>query len=231
MQQETFIISGEEIEEENLVEFRLLYSGDLPASGNRTRGRGEDKHRIRRVLHPQLRRLWTINTNLRKLAVKTKKGAWHIDIGNSLVPTENQRFENGIRTIGKNWNRQGYDFLPLVTEDFTLRCRLDILLLRPGEKKHIYCMGDIDGQLKTLFDGFRIPKDEEDIGKNDGPQEDEIPFFCLLEDDNLITEVHVVTDQLLLLPDHKIAKATDAFVVIDVKLNHQDARGDGNIFG
>ena len=131
---------------------------------------------------------------------------------------DDKSFGDGLRIIGKNWSRAGYELVPLVTPEHALRCSLDILLLRPGEDKFIFKMGDIDGQLKTLFDGLKIPDSEAETG-NSPPQNDETPFFCLLQDDRLITDVHVTTDQLLLLPNHKEVTANDAFVVIDVKLN------------
>ena len=100
-----------------------------------------------------------------------------------------------------------------------LRCSLDILLLRPEETKFIFTQGDIDGQLKTLFDALRLPKEEEEPSEA-SPLEDETPFFCLLEDDRLISEVHVTADQLLLLPNKREVKANDAFVTVHVKINH-----------
>ncbi len=51
-----------------------------------------------------------------------------------------------------------------------------------------------------------------------GPQTDETPFYCLLEDDKLISEVRVTTDQLLLLPEHHDLKPNDAMLVIRVLL-------------
>jgi hypothetical protein len=40
----------------------------------------------------------------------------------------------------------------------------------------------------------------------------------LLEDDSLISEVSIVTDNLLLLPNSQEIKPNDAFLVIDVQL-------------
>jgi hypothetical protein len=56
--------------------------------------------------------------------------------------------------------------------------------------------GDIDNRLKTLFDGLRIPKELKEIG-GVPIEDDEKPFFCLLQDDALITEVKVRADTLL----------------------------------
>jgi hypothetical protein len=227
---ETIIGSGEPIEEENLVEFRLLYRGELLPCSNSKR-RTEEKHVIRQQLHPQLRRLWSVNRGLRALACERGGIQTGPILVNYIPPSQsdlNAAFNRGIADIGKNWNSAGFDFVPLVTEQFALRCNLDILLLRPEEKKYIFEQGDIDGQLKTLFDAFRRPAD---VGEAGGhiPTADENPFFCLLQDDRLISEVHVVTDQLLLLPGERATKANDAFVVIHVKLNHITATL-GNVF-
>ena len=122
--------------------------------------------------------------------------------------------------IGNNWNRSGYQCVPLVTQELALRCSLDILLLRPGEDKFIFEQGDIDGQVKTLFDALKIPKNLAEAGGT-APGKDETPFFCLLEDDKLISEVRVVSDRLLLLPHEREVKANDAFAVIHVRINHK----------
>jgi integrase len=51
--------------------------------------------------------------------------------------------------------------------------------------------GDIDGRLKTIFDALRMPKNLDETARQK-PQDDEDPFFCLLEDDKLISEIRVV---------------------------------------
>ncbi len=56
--------TGEPIEECDLMEFRLLYQGELPSAGNK--GKPHESHAIRRAFHPQLRRLWSVEPNLRQ---------------------------------------------------------------------------------------------------------------------------------------------------------------------
>ncbi|MHB1954037.1 MAG: hypothetical protein ACYCOU_09845 [Sulfobacillus sp.] len=209
------------------MEFRLIYEGALLPSGG-SNSRAHAKHEIRRSLHPQLRRLWSMKPNLRQLADHLGNCAIS-DLG-PRGTTEQERFVFGISAIGKKWSMAGYDLVPLVTSDMALRCSLDILLLRPEEGRFIFNQGDIDGQLKTLFDALRLPANLGEAGGT-GPQEDETPLFCLLEDDRLISEVRVTTDQLLLLPNQREVKANDAHVVIHVKLNHKNARAFDNYFG
>jgi hypothetical protein len=66
------------------------------------------------------------------------------------------------------------------------------------------------------------PKTLEEAG-GIGPQEDESPFFCLLQDDKLISEVSVTTDQLLVLPKERQVTPNDVFLVIHVHLNPMNA--------
>jgi hypothetical protein len=77
--------------------------------------------------------------------------------------------------------------------------------------------GDLDARMKTLFDALRIPKDLAETG-GQGPQDDEDPFYCLLEDDKLIADVSITTDKLLLLPKKRVPDANDVFLVITVKI-------------
>jgi hypothetical protein len=60
--------------------------------------------------------------------------------------------------------------------------------------------GDIDGRVKTLLDGLRMPHQCSEV---DGltPSDGEDPFFVLLEDDRVIYELNVTTDRLLVPPD------------------------------
>jgi hypothetical protein len=208
------------------VEFRLLYEGELPPSGNNNK-RPREKHEIRRRFHPQLRRLWSMESNLRELAARR----WLASVNANCPPTTDpERFDLGIKAMGEKWVKAGYECVPLVTSDMDLRCGLDILLLRPEEDRFIFQSGDVDGQLKTLFDALRIPQNPEETGRA-SPLADECPLFCLLEDDRLISDVRVNTDRLLLLPGQRAVKPNDAFVVIHVTLNHRPHRTFDNYFG
>jgi hypothetical protein len=165
-----------------------------------------------------LKRLWSVKNNLRQLAQHE---------GLKISPhdgNEEERFDRGIAAIGKRWSRAGYDFVPLVTPNHELRCSLDILLLRPGEDRLILRQGDIDGQIKTLFDGLRIPENLNEIPSKDIEAEENIPMFCLLSDDRLISEVRVNADELLMLPTEREVKASDSFVAIHVRIGHKTPR-------
>jgi len=209
------------------MEFRLLYSGRiLGASRNDTRA--SLKHQIRREFHPQLRRLWETNVSLRRLL--KMMGVHYFDrqhrrdynLENLGAPPDMDEAEDFYRdfatdVIRKQWARCGYHFWPLVTEEHALRCSLDILFLRPEEPGMLIRSGDIDARLKTIFDALRMPDNLAEAG-GIGPQNDEDPFFCLLQDDKMISEVKVATDSLLMLPREREIKPNDAFLVIHVKL-------------
>lgn len=199
------------------MEFRLLYEGVIESGGNRAKVAA--KHAIRRIFHPQLRRLWNVYPNLRQLAEFC--GSQVPESWDPEAVKEHGLFKLGLQDIGRKWSRAGYNFVPLATADMNPRCSLDILLLRPEDNRFVLNQGDLDGQVKTLIDALKMPQQEQDIGV--GPHEDENPFFCLLEDDRLISEVRVVADQLLLLPHERELKPTDAFAVIHVKLTHKHA--------
>ena len=61
--------------------------------------------------------------------------------------------------------------------------------------KFVPLVGDIDNRLKTLFDSLRMPQHDSELPP--GCKHRGGPFFCLLEDDSLITKLTVNTSQIL----------------------------------
>lgn len=214
----------EQIEGEDVVEFRLLYSGHLLGS-SREDTRADKKHDIRRQFHPQLRRLWQVNSSIRQMTdvlgagyVAGDPGRWRPPSQPVTVEMMSQlRMDACLHYLSEQWERVGYRFIPLVTPVMCLRCSVEILLLRPDEPRYVMQSGDLDAKVKTVFDALRIPKTLGEAG-GIGPQDDETPFFCLLEDDKLISELRVVTDELLLLPKQRSVSPHDVFAVITVNL-------------
>jgi hypothetical protein len=222
--------TGEPIEKENLVQFRLLYSGSLLGAG-KSDTRASLKHEIRLEFHPQLKRLWATNQSLLDLAQfrarsleEAHPGAAQKELRPNLSPGEAERWTEGelamlgLRWVAEKWERCGRGYIPLVTEEMCIRCSLDILFLRPEEPGLIIQGGDIDNRMKTLFDALRMPSNLAEAGGEKGKEGDE-PIYCLLQDDRLISEIRIVTDHLLLLPHSKEFHSNDVFLVIDVKLN------------
>ena len=206
----------EPIEGDGLVEFRLLYSGQLLGSA-KNNPRAGLKHSIRKEFHPQLRRLWESKPSLRDEAETIGRGALLRKHVPESTISPDQSFEAGIKVMARNWNRIGYNFLPLVTSDLVIRCSINILFLRPEALGFLIRGGDLDARIKTVFDALRMPDNLKEAGDT-GPSENEDPFFCLLQDDKLISDVSVTTDELLLLPKERNVNANDSFLVIHINL-------------
>jgi hypothetical protein len=151
------------------MQFRLHYRGPLHANADAAR-----KQAIRRVIHPQLKTLWDSPS----LAMWKEKD-W-------VFPGGEERW---MRPRGN------FRFIPLVNHKLENVASLQVTWLRPGPLGSLVnATGDIDNRLKTLFDALRVPTE---APANDQPGMGENPFFCLLDDDALITEAAVTTDRLL----------------------------------
>lgn len=173
------------------MEFYLTYSGPLYATqrADRPKQRSphvENKRKIRTEFHKQLRTLWRVSPSLRD------------EIGKrSAVLTNNgEDPATTIPELSRKHSQFGFNFVPLVTQELDLLCGIDILMLRPDRPGSVVWAGDIDNRIKTLLDAMRIPEAAESY-VDLTPTEDEKPFFCLLEDDKLITKISVETDRLL----------------------------------
>jgi len=178
------------------MEFKLVYEGFLPPSGNNTK-RWPEKHAIRKEFHLQLKELWKQNPYLAAmqtdmdLEVFTDFGYEHAQAF-SVDKSHNFR-----ERLAKNFSNCGFRFVPLVNKYLDLACGLDIVFLRRENPGAVLTQeGDIDNRLKTLIDALRMPAGCLEI---DGfkPEDGEDPFYCLLESDTLVTDLKVTTDRLL----------------------------------
>lgn len=178
------------------MEFRLAYRGPLAAArGNKTDNRAPQKQAIRKYLHPQLKEWWK----------------------------QNQRVMGNPEVVANNFDEFGFRFVPVVSAERSYNCSIDILFLRrdsPGNL--IESGGDLDNRIKVLFDGLRKPREHKELG-NLTPGPDENPFFCLLQDDSLITEVHIITDRLL-TPVVTNESQHDVELIIHVKTDQDIVR-------
>src|SRR6266567_6989555 len=212
-------------DKENLVEFHLLYSGPLHSAGKESPRK--EKHNSRKVFHSQLRHLWETHSNLRERVEGEGEIGMTREAAAALPPGE--LFQRGARELGSKWNRGGFNFLPLVTRKLCLRCGLDILFLRAEDRNFVLQGGDIDGRLKILFDFLRMA-DVGELPAGATPEADEEPFFVLLQNDDLISEVRVNTDRLLNLPGVKTVDKHDVYLQITVRLNPTVNRADTWMF-
>jgi len=184
------------------MRFTLIYDGPLPAQTAHD-GRVEYKHNIRLQFHDQLKDLWHTHPTL-----TDKHHAWMLSESYRLkgesVPYELTSGGNPAMgpahmaspaQIIEPQNIGSGRFVSLVRDAMSMVCELEILFLRKEPKGHlINRSGDLDNRIKVLFDGLRVPLSESEL-----PPAAELPdpFFCLLEDDRLITRVSVTSERLL----------------------------------
>jgi len=217
------------------MEFKLIYQGPLKATsgGGKHGTRVPEKHAIRKVIHKQLARLWEVVPDLKMRATEhsilsappARRNPTTITMAAAMP------HKSLFKTLGDNFDRCGYKFVPLVSKHLQLSCGLEILFLRRDMPSIplIRSGGDVDNRIKTLLDALRIPKGCDEIGGKAAKEPDEEPyFFCLLEDDSLITDLSVTTDTLLtpyrlssendLSETGVIRPETDVHLVITVKV-------------
>jgi len=184
------------------MEFRLTYKGRLPAQ-SQANTRAKEKHNIRKHLHSQLKELWRTHPEMELIESMP---------ASVIIPGA----ASVIEGLADMYARGDYRFVPLVGPLFDSACALDILFLRrdqPGDL--VRHGGDIDNRIKVLFDALKVPQNNsETCGEVPGP--DENPFFCLLADDKLITEVKVTTDRLL-TPMNDQERLHDVHLIIHVR--------------
>jgi hypothetical protein len=155
------------------VEFTLTYRGPLRAN------RGpKEKHELRRHFHSQLRTLWD----------QVPLNAYRDFIAWPAKPAKPSVIEecHGIR------------FAPLVSAKIKFAAALDLLLLRPEPPGTLFSQaGDLDNRVKTLLDALKVPHEPQALPAGATAEAGEDPFFCLLQDDSLITGLVIRTDRLL----------------------------------
>jgi hypothetical protein len=167
------------------VQFRLLYQGPLRSNGD-----SRHKQEIRRALHPQLQDLW----------------AYEPLVNNAAEWLSDQPDPNSLSVIERVGD---FRFAPVVCEKLQLRAEVSIVMLRPTRPGALIRQGgDMDNQLKTLFDALRCPHDVGEMPNGDVPGDGENPLFCLLDDDERITDLHVETDRYLAAPNDRAVHVT-----------------------
>jgi hypothetical protein len=200
---------------EDAVQFRLTYEGPLFASRNADKpARAKHKQDIRRVFHRQLKELWMHTPHL--AATPHPQTGFLPQLPDltfgEIFPIEYSRAKH----LAERFKCGDYNLVPLVTEDLSLICGLDILLLRPGAPGTILSSGDIDNRIKTLIDALKIPLEKDELGGH-VPQDGEDPFYGLLQNDVLINHLAVETDRLL-SPLANNLDENDARVIVTVKV-------------
>jgi hypothetical protein len=155
------------------MQFTLHYRGDLKSNA-----KPEFKHELRRHFHLQMKKQWQLEP---------------LKSFNDFLERQ-----SGSDEISVLRELHGFVFAPLVCQRLYLVAELDIRMLWPQAAGAIITSGgDIDNRLKTLLDSLKMPSEPTALPKGIVPQQGEMPFFCLLEDDSLVTRLSVETDYLL----------------------------------
>jgi hypothetical protein len=207
------------------VEFRLTYHGlllsDQDRHGRVEPSRAKHKQEIRKQLHLQLKRLWEISPYL---STPSRPPPAPLPLPGTLPVTGIGRVlgrpdpKHTAAHLANRFSRNGYRFVPLVLRELELLCGIEILFLRMGDPGGVINrVGDLDNRLKTLFDALTMPRDASQLGPYAEPDSGEDPFYCLLEDDSVITKATVESDRLL-EPISTPSNENDARVVITVRL-------------
>jgi hypothetical protein len=222
------------------MEFRLIYQGPLRSEGGSDKGpygRAKDKHLLRKHFHSQMRELWKQNPDLKKQAetgfvvtITPPNQAFYpgpnVRIIRPAIPgmkaDQPYRVKTWVEHVADNHQCCGGRFVPLISEAGGFTCSLDILFLRrdnPGNL--VESGGDVDNRIKVLLDGLRKPKSLAELGGLP-IDTDEDPFFCLLEDDKLITSISITTDRLI-VPQKAAEDIHDVLLVIHATMVNPSA--------
>lgn len=203
------------------MEFRLTYEGPLLSNSDRSaavrRTRADNKQEIRQAFHRQLKRLWQVTPMLKRAAERPP--------ATPVRPGEVRgvawaQLRDTLGETAEKYAMFGYRFVPLATHELDLSCSVDVLLMRPESLGGvIQKSGDIDNGFKVIFDALSKPRTAAQLGRYITPSGGEDPFFCLLEDDKLITQASVQTDLMLEpLKGTETLSSTDARVIVKVRL-------------
>lgn len=172
-----------------MLELRLVYQGALHGS-DKGKTHSDHKQTIRRYFHKQLVNAWKTKPPLRERNGLHYPYSKQIH-GRVIWQGGETDMDQLIQSLGSK------RYLPIVTEDLALACKLDILLLS-RDLSGVLRTGDLDNRIKTLLDALRMPH----VGENSDGDED--PLYCLMEDDKLVSELHVTADLLLAEPEQVV---------------------------
>lgn len=158
------------------MKFTLTFEGTLQTGG----AKAERKHFRRRLFHPQLKRLWSVNSLL---------ADWHLPISSTqLAPA--------LEVLAqKNAKFGAFEFIPLIIKELAVEVALHFHILRPTTFKGQNA--DSDNIVKVIADSLKMPQYTGDLPHDAQPQEDETPFFVLMQDDSLVSKITSTSDELL----------------------------------
>jgi hypothetical protein len=192
------------------LNIHLTYRGPL-VTCSRSETRADEKARLRRHFSPQLERHWRMAPDL-----KDKSPDFLMEA--TIVRARFLEFIGGFPLneyykpfLEYQGGEAKYQFIPTIAHAQREQCDLEIRWLRNEETGAIYCNGDIDGRLKTLFDALRMPHSIEEARLADQPSGS---CYCLLEDDAMIRHLTIMTGRLL----EQMPNPTDIHMEITAKV-------------
>jgi len=175
------------------MNFSLIYRGPLKTQQSAD---PRHKHFIRRQFELQLSVMWKSVPFVNQIGEMRQR--WQNPADASIKPI------TLIEKLARDNVRGKFRFVPLVNRFFGLACSLKVSILRreePGENFG----GDIDNRFKVLVDALKVPDINDLRAIEPDPDEDPDPFFCLLEDDALLTDFQVKSGRLLLPYDYPMS--------------------------
>lgn len=186
------------------MKFTVIYEGPLRPQKKATRNH---KHSIRQQFHEQLKNLWQLPplSDLYSIAVGTHssdlKAPFESEGGGSPISTEEATWIKSVDSM---------HFLPIVSQKSQTVAEVDITWFRNETPGNLLNSGDIDNRLKTICDALQIsPHGQMPTPPLLATRED--LFYCVVEDDALITGLSVRAERLL-----RPSNSDDALLVIEV---------------
>jgi hypothetical protein len=192
------------------MEFKLRYNGDMLRPQQARDARRSEKHALRLHFHEQLREIWRNDARYSQInPLEVGEAVYAGNIWDVQRNAENKiPYFAGTPLRGFLYQRRlaGYRFVPMVTRVMEADCHLRIALRRPIKPGTIiYSGGDLDGRLKTLFDAFAMPPQQQDLPE--GITGNDAPCLCLLESDELITGLSIESEEWRAAPSSHHAEA------------------------
>lgn len=186
------------------MKFTVIYEGPLKPQKKADR---DHKHFIRQQFHEQLRNLWQLLplSDLRGIAFGAQSpdlaATFEAALTDSPVDTRESEWITSVNSI---------PFLPIVSQKSHTVAEIDITWFRKEAPGNLLNSGDIDNRLKTICDALQIPPHGQ-MPTSSISATREAPFYCVVEDDALITSLSVKAERLLRPSDND-----DVLVIIEV---------------
>ena len=151
---------------------------------------------------------------------------FHYQIKNLL---ESDRVHDSVKNTTPV-NRTLFNFIPMVWKlKGAPDCSLNILFLRRDVRGSASShAGDIDNRLKTLLDALTIPSKQQ-LPDGVTSRQDQEPFYCLFQDDCLVTNLTVEMDQWLAPQKDGQSKSRESLVIVNVSIEPGLLTKDGNL--